>query len=336
MMDHDERVCPRCGERAANCRFCPSCGFSIGSAPETPAQAESDAGDVSRQLVYDPLKALSIGHVPTAESNGIGDRIAGEPSAVGATAVGFDRSPAEATAVEPATTVLESAAIPAGSAGDAHDPSQPPAQEPLAPPAFGQLSAPGSNGIGDHNGDDTAALESTEMGFDRFEEADTAVEAPAEIAESDEVPPAAAEEETRDPDRPPVQEPTAPVAFGSLSTAHANGDGEQDEAETPADGDSDIDFDQSAAEDTETELIGAEPGHPFASGQRLAELGHESTLVNVDQQRDQAQPGAHGDDPRSVVGLSPTRSATSQRVAWLAAAIGLLLLFTGRALRRHV
>ncbi len=61
MMEHDETVCPGCGEQAAGQQFCPSCGLQIGSslAPATPVTTSLTEPEPSS-----PWSAPFTAHVP--------------------------------------------------------------------------------------------------------------------------------------------------------------------------------------------------------------------------------------------------------------------------------
>ncbi len=50
MMEHDQRVCPRCGEPAGNYRFCQSCRSHIDSLTGIPTRAATYAGDAAASV----------------------------------------------------------------------------------------------------------------------------------------------------------------------------------------------------------------------------------------------------------------------------------------------
>ena len=75
-MEHDQRVCPRCGEPAGDYRFCRSCSAHMDSLTGVPMPS-APAADPT----YLAAQVAQLEQALAAASKSIGDRIAGEPSA---------------------------------------------------------------------------------------------------------------------------------------------------------------------------------------------------------------------------------------------------------------
>ena len=190
MTEHVETACPRCGEAAADYRFCPFCGLNLGSMSEVPVHEwETGYGD---QQPADTSR-LAPTFAEAADSNAASEHTADEASATAVPEIGFDRF--EDTAVEATRETHEAVEEPAGAEWETGDPSQQPAYEPLRPAASACVSGPDLNGGSEHTADEASATAIPEIGFDRFE--DTAVEATRETHEAVEEP-AGAEWETGD------------------------------------------------------------------------------------------------------------------------------------------
>ena len=325
MMEHDERVCPGCGESAANYRFCPSCGMSIGSLSESPTRGEWTASDARQE----PAQPVTFGGLSSPEANGAGEHTEHEMSASTVTEVGCDGSPPadDLTEVADATTaaaeIPEVVEVPARAEWETGDASHRPAQAPLPPLTFGRLSAAEANGAGDS--------------FDRSPAEDTVVEPTIAVLPTVEIS-AQDEWEASEASHQPAEELVPPAAFEPLSVPEANGAREyhydetstapviehqavEEEAETDAtveapeaapieweSGDSIHQHDRSAEEGSAPDQIAASDS-PFVSDQPLAEAAQERAI----------------------------RSSTRQPMAFacLAMAIGLLVLLTSRSLRRR-
>ena len=252
MTEHVETACPRCGEAAADYRFCPFCGLNLGSMSEVPGH-EWETGYGSQQPAYEPLKPPT----PLAEaagSNGASEHTADAASATAVPEIGFDRF--EDTAVEATRETHDVLEKRAQAEWETGDPSQQPAYEPLEPAASACVSGPDSNGCSEHIADEASATAVPEIGFDRFE--GTAVEATRETHEAVEEP-AGAEWETGDPSQKPAYEPLEPAASAWVSGLDSNGGSEHTVDDACPAAASEVDFDRGEAGGAAAEATGETP-----------------------------------------------------------------------------
>jgi hypothetical protein len=326
MTEHVETACPRCGEAAADYRFCPFCGLNLGSMSEVPVH-EWETGYGSQQPADKPLKPPTFAEA--ADSNAASEHTADEASATAVPEIGFDRF--EDTAVEATRETHEAVEEPAGAEWETGDPSQQPAYEPLRPAASACVSGPDSNGGSEHTVDDAWAAAVSEVDFDRGEAGGAAAEATGEIPEVCEVP-ARVDRETGDPSQQPAYEPLQAPASAWLGGPDSNGASECAVDETSAAAASEVGSDRSTEEDISTETVGAEPS---LSDRGFAESSAGSAFENPAPLRDHPDCGGRVDGSRSADAHRATRCAGSQSVtfACLAAVIGLLVLFASRSLR---
>jgi hypothetical protein len=105
-MEHDQRVCPRCGEPAGGYGFCQSCRSHIDSLTGTPAHAGAHATDPS----YLAAQVLRLEQALAATSKGISDRIAAGPPAA-AVQVDADPRPGENSGGDASDGTLERAKL---------------------------------------------------------------------------------------------------------------------------------------------------------------------------------------------------------------------------------
>ena len=75
-MQHDQRICPRCGEPAGDYRFCQSCSTQMDSLTSIPTPGAANLADPS----YLAAQVLRLEQALADASKGISDRIAGEAS----------------------------------------------------------------------------------------------------------------------------------------------------------------------------------------------------------------------------------------------------------------
>jgi hypothetical protein len=108
-MDHDQRVCPRCGEPAGDYRFCQSCSSHIDSLTGTAPGAGAHASDPSHSAPQVLREVLRLEQALAAASKGISDRIATGPSA---TAVQADSDPLSGGNRDASAGALERAKLP--------------------------------------------------------------------------------------------------------------------------------------------------------------------------------------------------------------------------------
>jgi hypothetical protein len=111
VMENDQRVCPRCGEPAGDYRFCGYCRAHMDSLTGTPTPVATHA--TSAQVAdptYLAAQVLRLEQALAAASQGIGDRIAGAPSA--AVQVEAEPRPAEPISGDVAAVSLERATFP--------------------------------------------------------------------------------------------------------------------------------------------------------------------------------------------------------------------------------
>ena len=251
MTEHVETACPRCGEAAADYRFCPFCGLNLGSMSEVPGH-EWETGYGSQQPAYEPLKPPTFAEA--ADSNGASEHTADEASATAVPEIGFDRF--EDTAVEATRETHDVLEERAQAEWETGAPSQQPIYEPLRPAASVCVSGPDSNGGSEHIADEASATAVPEIGFDRFE--DTAVEATREIHEAVEEP-AGAEWETGAPSQQPAYEPLRPAASVCVSGPDSNGGSEHTVDDAWAAAVSEVDFDRGEAGGAAAEATGEIP-----------------------------------------------------------------------------
>jgi hypothetical protein len=103
-MEHDQRVCPRCGEPAGDYSFCESCRSHMDSLTGIAPSAAAHAGDA----IYPANRALRevvrLEEALAAASKGISERIAARASAA---AVEVDPDPLAASGTELVTDVVQ-------------------------------------------------------------------------------------------------------------------------------------------------------------------------------------------------------------------------------------
>lgn len=326
MTEHVETACPRCGEAAADYRFCPFCGLNLGSMSEVPGH-EWETGYGSQQPADEPLQLPTFAEA--AGSNGASEHIADEASATAVPEIGFDRF--EDTAVGATGETHEAVEEPEAAEWETGDPSQQPAYEPLRPAASVCVSGPDSNGGSEHTVDDAWAAAVSEVDFDRGEAGGAAAEAAGEIPEVCEVP-AWVDREIGDPSQQPAYEPLHVPASAWLWGPDSNGASECAVDETSAAAASEVGSDRSKEEDISSETVGAEPS---LSDRGFAESSDGSAFENPAPLRDHLHCGGRVDGSRSADAHRATRSTGSQSVtfACLAAVIGLLVLVASRSRR---
>ena len=138
MTEHDQRVCPRCGEPAGDHHLWSSCGLNIGSLSETLTRAEREASDVSHQVAQEPREAVPSTQTSAAESNG-----------------------------------LKAIEIPTRAEREASDVSHEVAQEPREAVPSAQTPAAESNGVCDEIPGEASAAPVSEIDSDQSETEDT-------------------------------------------------------------------------------------------------------------------------------------------------------------------
>jgi hypothetical protein len=288
-MEHDERVCPSCGESAANYRFCPSCGTRIGSLPDIRTQAAWEARDANGHRALEPRDGLTVQRLSSHEANGADEGNDGEAAEVvevhahsqwgsahathqpaeeprpslaltrvpapaddGAPAHLDDEPPAptvDATPVDP-----EAGENPAPVEPEDRDRSDMPALEPSRPLGFARPLSPATNGAGEHNGDGTSSSDAIGMGFDHSAQEHAAPDVAAAIPEAVKTEGQVEPEDRKGTDQA-GQELSQPLAFSRLSFPEVNGNGEHRHDEPPTAPVTDTGSDRSPVEDTPTEPV---------------------------------------------------------------------------------
>jgi hypothetical protein len=350
MTEHEERLCPRCGHPAGSHRFCPSCGLNIGSLSQVPPRAEQEPGGVSDEIAREPREAQWSGPASAVEADGVGDQIAGGRFAAPASEIDPDRPPTEDTSAALVAVAPEAIDVPARAEQEPSGVSDEIAKQPREARWSGPASAVESDRVGDQIAGERSTAPASETDPDRTPAEDTTAELVAAPPEAIEVP-ARAEQERSDVSDETAREPHAEVVAapseaievparvaqepggvsdeipreprearwsGPASAVESNGIGDQIPSETLAAPAPEIDPDRIPAKDTTAVLVAAPP-----------------EAIEVPMHAD-ALPGAQYDGWRSVVHLWIARRSRSQRVALvcLVAAIGLVVLQTGRDLRR--
>lgn len=314
MSDHPEKTCPRCGEAAADYRFCPFCGLNLASSEV--ATQEPGAGDPDQRRPDLSVQPSTFAGLSAGDSNGAGDHSGDEVSATAVPEIRFDRS--DSSAVEAATQALPRAAWQAADSSEHPADARPES----APPVW--VSGDDSNAASEDTADGPSA---THVGFVRLES--SSVEPTADIAEIEV--PARADWETRGPSQQPAYGRLEPAP--AVSDHESNGATEQTADETADEAGPEVSSDRSSAEDISREGLDAEP---WPTDRGPAESSDESVLEHPLPLRDQDQPSARPESPRPVAAHETTRSTGSHRtVAFLIALIGLLLLMATRRSRAH-
>jgi len=106
-MEHDNSICPRCGESAGDRGFCRSCRSHIESLNRIPTRAGAYASDAASPTTQVLLQVMQLEEALAAVSKGISERIA--TGASGA-AIDVDRGPRPAadSPAEPHNSVIPS------------------------------------------------------------------------------------------------------------------------------------------------------------------------------------------------------------------------------------
>lgn len=100
-MEHDQKICPRCGEPAGDYSFCHTCRAHLDSLNGTPGHAGTATSDAGYPATQALREILRLEQALAAASKGISDRIAARSSGA---AVEVDRDP------RPADTLAASGA----------------------------------------------------------------------------------------------------------------------------------------------------------------------------------------------------------------------------------
>lgn len=105
-MEHDRRVCLRCGQPAGEHRFCQSCRSHIDALMAIPPRAATNAANPADAVARASREVLRLEQALSAASSGNSDTIAGEPPAA-AVEVEPDPRPAETTTAHASSGTVE-------------------------------------------------------------------------------------------------------------------------------------------------------------------------------------------------------------------------------------
>jgi hypothetical protein len=310
MWDQAERVCPRCGEAAADHRFCPSCGLQIEALSEEPTRPERESGDADVAVAEHAPDVLRSRDV-TASNGAVDDGMAAESLTAAATVAAMNATRAR-TWPEPRHPVAEEVG------GQRQEPES--------------AEIAQSNGhdplLADHNGSAATVADGSPVQTSTWPEADVASSGfaervPEEIAADGFAGPVA----ESDPVEPRAEPEVAAVEtddelgeeLRSDAIAESNRFAEHkpvaevvpEEIPEPA----------PASEEPATGPVG-----PFLSDHVLAESAHENAAAHTAPRYQAARPAARG-------GIARTSKSRRSAIPYVVAVLGLLMLLVSR--RRH-